>query len=92
MKRLLVLGLGLAGLAATPAQADENLFGYTYGAETLPKDETEMELWATDRRGKGEGHYDAQDYKLELEHGFIDHFTVSGLVSGGNAFSKSFPS
>ena len=81
MKRLLVLGLGLAGLVATPAQADENLFGYTYGAETLPKGETELEFWATDRRGKGEGHYDAQDYKLELEHGFTDRFTVSAYAN-----------
>ena len=56
MKRWTVLGLGLAGIAATPAHADENVFGYTYGAETAPKGETEMELWSTDRRGKAEGH------------------------------------
>ena len=31
--------------------------------------ETEVSLWATDRRGKSEGHYDAQDYKLEVERG-----------------------
>jgi hypothetical protein len=77
----MVLGFGLAGLAATPAQADESLFGYTYGAETLPKGETELELWATDRRGKDKGHYDAQDYKLELEHGFTNRFTVSGYAN-----------
>jgi len=77
----MALGLGLAGLAATPAQADEQYFGYTYGAEVLPKGETEMELWATDRRGKDEGHYDAQDYKVELEHGFTDRFTVSGYAN-----------
>src|SRR5207248_10799390 len=60
MKRLMVLGFGLAGLAATPAQADEQYFGYTYGAEVLGKGRTEAELWATDRRGKSSGHYDAQ--------------------------------
>lgn len=76
----MALGFGLAGLAATPAQADEQYFGYTYSAEVLPKGETEMELWATDRRGKGEGHYDAQDYKIELEHGVTDRFTVSGYA------------
>jgi opacity protein-like surface antigen len=81
MKRLTMLGLGLAGLAATPAHADESLFGYTYGADTLPKGETEFELWATDRRGKDEGHYDAQDYRLELEHGFTNRFTVSGYAN-----------
>lgn len=76
-----MLGVGLAGLAATPAWADEQYFGYTYSAEVLGKGETEAELWATDRRGKAEGHYDAQDYKLELEHGFTDRLSVSGYVN-----------
>ena len=77
----MVLGFGLAGLAATPAQAEDDVFGYTYAAETLPKGETEMELWATDRRGKDTGHYDAQDYKVELEHGITDRFTVSAYAN-----------
>jgi hypothetical protein len=81
MKRVLMLGFGLAGLAATPAQADEQYFGYTYSAEVLPKGETETELWATDRRGKEDGHYDAQDYKFELEHGLTDRLTVSGYAN-----------
>jgi hypothetical protein len=81
MKRVLMLGAGLAGLAATPAQADEQYFGYTYSAEVLGKGETETELWATDRRGKGQGHYDAQDYRIELEHGFTDRLTISGYAN-----------
>jgi hypothetical protein len=81
MKRLMVLGVGLAGLAATPAQADEQYFGYTYSAEVLGKGETEMELWATDRRGKDAGHFDAQDYRIELEHGFTDRLTVAGYAN-----------
>jgi hypothetical protein len=81
MKRWIALGFGLAGLAAIPAQAEDNVFGYTYAAQTLPKGETEMELWATDRRGKDAGHYDAQDYRLELEHGITDRFTVSAYVN-----------
>ena len=80
MKRALMLGVCLAGMAATPAQADEQYFGYTYSAEVLPKGETETEFWATDRRGKQDGHYDAQDYKFELEHGFTDRLTVSGYA------------
>jgi hypothetical protein len=66
---------------ATPAHADEQYFGYTYSAEVLPKGKTEAELWATDRRGKAEGHYDAQDYRVELEHGFTDRLTVSGYAN-----------
>jgi hypothetical protein len=62
---------------AVPAAADENLFGYTYGAETLPKGESEAYLWITDRRNKAQGHYDAQDYQLEFEHGLTDHLQGS---------------
>ena len=81
MKRWMVLGLGLAGIAATPAQADEQYFGYTYSAEVLGKGETEAELWATDRRGKDDGHYDAQNYKFELEHGVTSRFSISGYAN-----------
>jgi hypothetical protein len=83
MKRLMVLGLGLAGFAVAPAHAEDDVFGYTYTAKTLPKGETEMELRATDRRGKDAGHYDAQDYRLEVEHGFTDRFTVSAYANFG---------
>jgi hypothetical protein len=81
MKRSMVLGLGLAGLAATPAWADEQYFGYTYSADVLGKGATEAELWATDRRGKDGGHYDAQNYRIELEHGFTNRLTVSGYTN-----------
>lgn len=83
MKRLsliLLSGLGLSA-AATPAYADENYFSYSYGAETLPKGGSEAYLWFTDRRGKAEGHYDAQDYKLEIEHGLTDRFQLSGYAN-----------
>jgi uncharacterized protein DUF6662 len=81
MKRWMALGFGLAGLAATPAHADEQYFGYTYSAEVLGKGRSEVELWATDRRGKAEGHFDAQDYRLELEHGFTDRLSVAGYAN-----------
>lgn len=79
MLRLLV-GASLATLSvlfSTAAQADENLFAYSYGSETLPSGGTEAYLWATDRRGKGEGNYNAQDYKFELEHGFTNRLQAS---------------
>jgi len=81
MKRMMMLGFGLAELVATPAQADERYFGYVYAAEAMPKGETEAELWVTDRRGKAEGHYDAQNYRLELEHGFTDRLTIAGYAN-----------
>ena len=66
---------------AGPAQADEQYFGYTYSAEVLGKGQSETELWATDRRGKSGGHFDAQDYRIELEHGFTNRLTVAGYAN-----------
>jgi hypothetical protein len=66
---------------ATPAHADEQYFGYTYSAEVLGEGATEAELWVTDRRRKDGGHYDAQDYRLELEHGFTNRLTVAGYAN-----------
>ncbi len=76
MKRCLFIGLVACSLASA-AHADERYFGYVDGADTLPKGETEAGVWITDRRGKQGGHYNAQDYRLELEHGFTDRLTVS---------------
>ena len=81
MKRVMMLGFGLAGMAAAPAWADEQYFGYTYSAELLGKGQTEAEFWATDRRGKSDGHFDAQDYRFELEHGVTNRFSVSGYAN-----------
>ena len=68
-------------MAPQVAHADENVFAYSYGSETLPKGGTEAYLWATDRRGKDRGSYNAQDYKFELEHGFSDRFQASAYVN-----------
>jgi len=76
------IGAVLVGaLGASAAQADERYFGYVYSAEVMPKGQTEAEFWITDRRGKDAGHYDAQDYRLELEHGFTNRLTVSGYAN-----------
>ena len=65
---------------SVPAHAAATEFGYVYTAETEEAGETEVSLWATDRRGKGDGHYDAQDYKLEVERGITDRFGVSAYA------------
>lgn len=75
---LLLAGTSFSAfVGASPALADENVFAYSYGSETLPKGGNELYLWVTDRRGKGAGDYNAQDYQLEYEHGFTDHFQAS---------------
>jgi hypothetical protein len=81
MTRHLFIVLLAGSFTATAAQADERYFGYVYSAEVMPKGETEAELWVTDRRGKEMGHYSAQDYRLELEHGFTDRLTIAGYAN-----------
>lgn len=68
-------------LGSAPARAAGPDFGYVYTAETEEAGETELSAWATDRRGKGDGHYDAQDYRLEVERGITDHFQLSAYAN-----------
>ena len=77
------LALACVGIAITdagPANADPE-FGYVYTAGIEEPGETELSLWATDRRGKGVGHYGAQDYRIEVERGIGEHLQVSGYVN-----------
>lgn len=64
------------------ARADENLWGYLYGVDTLPKGGTEIYNWLTLRTGKGKGTYRGWDEMLELEHGFTDQFQASFYLKG----------
>jgi len=66
-----------AGLCCTAARADENLFGYTYTADVLPKGNWELEQWATARTGKENGTFLAMDLRSELEYGFTDRIQGS---------------
>lgn len=78
--RAAVAGAVLSAVGA-PAHASGTDFGYVYTTSTEEKGETELSLWATDRRGKGNGHYDAQDYRLEVERGLTDNFQLSGYAN-----------
>lgn len=80
LNKILVL-VGCCAAVATPAHADENLFGYIRGAETLPKGSKEVYQWLTDRSNKGSGHYRAVDSKTEFEYGVTDHFQISGELN-----------
>jgi hypothetical protein len=70
----------LACAFAMPAFADENLFGYVRGAETLPDNAAELYFKATERNDKGAGSYRATDYEVEYEYGVTDRFNISGAV------------
>jgi hypothetical protein len=63
------------------ANADENYFGYSYGAEVLPRGKVEAYSWTTGRFGKGKGVYSAYDFKQELEYGVTDRFQIGVYVN-----------
>ena len=77
IRAVLAVAVASGVLMATPALADENYFGYSYGAETLPKGKSEAYLWLTSRMGKGVGRYQAWDNFNEFEYGFTDRFQGS---------------
>lgn len=71
-----------AGFALpTAAHADENLFGYNIGAETLPKGSGEVYVFNTLRSGKGQGEYNAVVSEIEGEYGVTDRITLSGAAN-----------
>jgi hypothetical protein len=80
VKSYLLIASVMTMFVATAARAEANPFGYSYTADVEEPGETELALWATDRRGKDDGHYDAQDYRLEVERGITDRFQVAGYV------------
>jgi hypothetical protein len=80
--------------------ADEQLFGFVLGSETLPKGRSEAYQFITYRTGKAEGTYEAFDFETEIEHGFTDkfqgslsveqhHFDNYGVSSGRDALNDT---
>ena len=76
-----ILAITIAiGLTTLPACADEQLFGFVRGAETLPKGRSELYQFVTLRAGKAEGSYYGFDFESEIEHGFTDKLQASFAV------------
>ena len=73
---------------SVPALADEHLFGWVLGAETLPANQTEAYQFLTYRTGKAEGTYRAFDSETELEHGFTDQFQASVALETNYFYNK----
>jgi len=59
------------------AKADEQLFGFVRGAETLPQGKSEVYQFITMRTGKAEGSCYGFDFETEIEHGFTDKLQAS---------------
>lgn len=70
----------LLAFTLPPAFADENLFGYVKGVETLPYGAFELYQVITTRDDKGKGTYHAVDYETELEYGVTDRLSASAAL------------
>ena len=78
----LALALFLNGTPA--ANADENLFGFVRGAETLPKGHFDFYQTLTLRTSKDVGVYRGWDSDTEVEYGFTDK--LQGSLSVANRY------
>jgi hypothetical protein len=61
--------------------ADEQLFGSTRGAETLPQGKAEVYQFITLRTGKDAGTYRGWDFDTEVEYGFTDKLQGSFAIT-----------
>jgi hypothetical protein len=76
------LGTGVGILAVgTPAWADEPIFGFTYTTDLLPRDQKEVEQWATWRHQKAHGSFNEIEARSEFSYGVTDDFQLSGYLN-----------
>ena len=76
------LGLSAAiVLAASPAHADEPLFGYVYTTDVLPAGKTELEQWSTLREGRSQGRFHLWQGRTEVSHGVTNNLQLSGYLN-----------
>ena len=66
--------------APTSARADEHLFGWVRGAETLPHGHADAYQFITLRTGKVAGTYRGWDFNTEVEYGITDQLQVGIAV------------
>lgn len=81
MKKAIFAAAITVATIASPASADENIFGYVTGAETLPKGAGEIYVFNTLRSDKGQGDYQAVDTEIEGEYGITDRITLTAAAS-----------
>lgn len=71
--KAVVVAASMAWLGGpTSARADEQLFAFTRGAETLPRGHYELMQFTTFRTGKDSGTYYGFDFDTEVEYGITD--------------------
>jgi hypothetical protein len=75
-----LLAMALVAGANSMAHADENLFGFVRGAETLPQGHFDLYQTITLRTSKDVGVYRGWDFDTEVEYGFTDKLQGSLAV------------
>ena len=70
----------LAGVLSGPACADESLWIYARGADTLPRGSLETKLTDVIRLDKDSGDYTFHDLRAEVEYGATDRLTLGAEV------------
>lgn len=87
---MLATTVAATSLLSIESRADENLFGWAKGSETLPKGHIDLYQFTTLRTGKADedGSYNAYDFETEIEYGLCDQFQL-GFSVAQNYFSGS---
>ncbi len=80
-----------AGMTAPPAMAGEGLFSRLYTTDLTPKGTFEVEQIVRDRDGRAFGHYDAQDFRTEVEYGVTNDFQASLYVNTNRMSATNAP-
>ncbi len=78
----ILIAAALFTAVSTSLKADENLWIYAKGADTLPKGEVELKFRDVIRLDKDSGDYTFHDLRTEVEYGFTDRLTFSAEVVG----------
>ena len=86
------VAISLAAAAiGTPAFAGEGLFSRLYTTDTTPQGRFELEQTVREREGRAFGHYDATDFRTELEYGVTDKFQVAGYLNTNRMHATRAP-
>ena len=76
----LISAAATLGAMVSTGVADEHLFGYVRGAETLPKGHADVYQFTTWRTGKSSGTYNGWDFDTEVEYGITDKFQMGVAI------------
>ena len=89
--RVIAIVAAVLAWTSSVSRADEQLFGFVRGAETLPKNHFELYQFITLRTGKQSGTYYGTDFDTEIEYGFTDRLQASLSVVNHYFYNDNVP-